>query len=80
MLDWTFIIASIFSITVLIVYGLYLSNRVAGPLFKLTKHLSDYRNGREYTDIQFREKDFFPDLAKSINDSIHHAEKTQKQI
>lgn len=74
-LDLALLFASLIVITVLILYGMYLSNRIAGPIYQLKKHLSDYQNGKEYSDIQFREKDFFPELAQSVNQSIHHAEK-----
>ena len=78
MLDWTLLIASLISITVLVCYGLYLSNRVAGPIYQLKKHLNNYRNGMDFNDIKFRKKDFFPELAETINESIHYAEKVKK--
>lgn len=56
---------------------MYLSNRIAGPIYQLKKHLNEYQNGKEYSDIQFREKDFFQELAQSVNQSIHHAEKNK---
>jgi len=47
--------------------GLILSNRVAGPLYRLRRHMDDIASGKIDTDVKFREKDFFPELANSFN-------------
>src|SRR5687768_16889007 len=58
-------------ITILVFGGFYLgifilavliSNRLAGPLFRLRRHLLDATRGRPLKKIFFRDKDFFTDL------------------
>jgi len=50
--------------------GLFLSHRVAGPLYRLNKHMKDVAAGRTLRDVKFRKKDFFPELADSYNDQL----------
>lgn len=47
--------------------GLILSNRVAGPVYRLHKHLTAVVNGETKEDVKFRDKDFFPELAVVVN-------------
>jgi methyl-accepting chemotaxis protein len=44
-----------------------LSHRVAGPLYRLTKHMKEISDGKKLGDVQFREHDFFPELAETFN-------------
>ncbi|MBL7716763.1 MAG: methyl-accepting chemotaxis protein [Bdellovibrionales bacterium] len=47
--------------------GLILSHRVAGPVLRIQKHLDKLADGKTMEDVQFREKDYFPELAGSVN-------------
>ena len=49
---------------------LLLSHRIAGPIYRLTKHMNEISNGKEITDVHFRKKDFFAELAHTFN-SMH---------
>lgn len=71
-LDLVILLASLTVVAVLTVYGLYLSNRVAGPIHRLKKHLEEYQSSNQFSDFQFRKNDFFPELAQSVNESIRH--------
>jgi hypothetical protein len=73
-LDWVLLLASLIVIVVLIIYGFYYSNRIAGPVYRIKAHLKDYCTGKDFTDTYFRKKDFFPELADSVNEAIRHAE------
>ncbi len=50
--------------------GLILSNRVAGPIYRLQKHINELISGKATGDVHFRDKDFFPELAESFNKLI----------
>ncbi len=50
--------------------GLILSNRVAGPLFRLQKHMKEIMSGETKRKVAFREKDFFPELAETYNELL----------
>jgi hypothetical protein len=58
---------------ILLAHGLYLSNRVAGPLYNLQKYLQDYLSGRRQGTLQFREKDYFQELASVVSETVERS-------
>lgn len=47
---------------------LYVSHRICGPIYKMTKIMDELRaNPARQGEIRFREKDFFEELADSAN-------------
>ncbi len=50
-----------------IVFGLALSHRIAGPLFRLRKHLEKVAETGVATPVQFREDDFFREIPDAYN-------------
>ena len=46
---------------------LFLSHKVAGPIYKLTMYLQNIRNTGEITKLKFRDGDNFMELAEEIN-------------
>ena len=51
----------------LFVVSVLFSSRLAGPLFRLRKHMVDVRNGREIKEIHFRKGDYYSDLSETYN-------------
>ena len=47
--------------------GLFLSHRVAGPVYRLQTHMEDIIAGKTRERLSFRKKDFFPELAETYN-------------
>lgn len=58
------------SVAVLGVWGLLLSHRVAGPLYRLKKHLKSVSDGSTSSDVRFREGDFFQEVADAYNEQM----------
>ena len=58
--------AAIASVTV-ILGGVLLSHRVAGALHRLETHIDEVTESKELKDVNFREGDFFSELAESFN-------------
>ncbi len=54
----------------LFLYGLYMSNRIAGPIHHLKVYLQQYRTGTTKQPIHFRKNDYFMDLAEEINETL----------
>lgn len=48
-------------------FGLYLSNRIAGPIFRLNKQLDLMIEGKDYSELKFRPKDYLQETADKIN-------------
>lgn len=63
-LFWMALASSFLGIMIL---GLQMSNRVAGPIFRLRKHLSEYSQSGQFRPIEFRKNDFFKELADDMN-------------
>ena len=77
-LDLALLLASLVVIVFLTLYGLYVSNRIAGPIHRLKLHMKDYCAGKAFEDVYVRDKDFFPELAEKLNEAIRHAESSAK--
>lgn len=50
--------------------GLVMTNRAAGPLFRINKHLDEYNSNKKFSKIVLREKDFFKETADKINTAL----------
>ena len=56
------------SLMLLVSGGVYLSHKIAGPIFHLNKYLQEVTAGRSPTGpMHFRKHDFFPELADNFN-------------
>lgn len=71
-------LSTIMVLGVLSFYSFYMSNRVAGPIFRLKMKLQEYCDGKPFEEITIREKDLFPELADLINKAIIHTQKLKK--
>lgn len=59
----------IFSIIVLILF-IFFTHKIAGPLFKLKKHLQGIREGNAITALTFRDGDYFHDIAEEVSELL----------
>lgn len=53
--------------TAVICYGLYLTNRIAGPLYRLKVHMENLVAGKDVGELEFRKNDYFKELADLFN-------------
>lgn len=56
----------IFSGVIFILF-IFLTHKIAGPLFKLKKHLSNIRHGDPISPLTFRNGDHFTDVAEEVS-------------
>ena len=66
---------------ILMIGGIMLSHRIAGPLYRLQKHMVDISEGQTIKDVKFRKNDYFPELAEAfnkLNKSYQHSRKEHK--
>ena len=66
-MDIIFIITAVLAFVVISICGLIISHRVAGPLHRLKQHMGEVAGGQTVSDVKFRKKDFFPELADAFN-------------
>ena len=72
------IISTLIVLTILSYYSFYMSNRVAGPIYRLKMKLREYCDGKDFQEINIREHDLFPELADVINEAIIHTQNNKK--
>lgn len=69
LMNQVFLITSVVSFTLIILGGLFLSNKVAGPLYRLTQHLRQ-QDRKDANPVKFRKGDYFPELEEAFNHFI----------
>ena len=64
-----FLLSSVATLVGFIIGGLYFTHRIAGPIYKMKKHLAEFRESgaKKDTPIRLRDGDYFNDLADEIN-------------
>ena len=73
-----FIGAVIISLIFTLSFTLYISHRLAGPLWRLKKHLFEIIRNGEYIDISFRKKDYLKDFEPLINEAFQKLAEKEK--
>jgi hypothetical protein len=54
-------------IGILTVWGVLMSHRIAGPMYRLRKHLNSVATGETKEDVRFRTGDYFSEVADAYN-------------
>lgn len=66
---------------VLMVAGLLLSHKIAGPVYRVQKYTREVIAGEEPPGpVSLRKGDFFPELATIVNDLVAHASKEAEVV
>lgn len=64
------------------ILSLYLTHRIAGPLFKLKNYIADQVTAEEFLPLTFRKGDYFQDIAQEVSKyvgQIHHLKEKREQ-
>ena len=54
----------------LFIFSIFLSHKIAGPMYKLRRHLEEIREGGEVKPIHFRKGDNFQEIADEVNRTL----------
>jgi signal transduction histidine kinase len=57
---------------IVFVMSLFMSHKIAGPMYKLKNHITNLRSGRKYDHLFFRKGDNFPEIADEFNQFVDH--------
>ena len=68
-IDHIFIFSSSLAILLIVIGGLILSHKVAGPIYQLTEHLKKHSK-ENIPPLQFRKGDYFMEIPDALNDFI----------
>jgi len=66
-LNMIFIASTALLMIVQIPLGLFLSHKIAGPIFRFTNTLTSMKNKKEIEQVKCRKGDFFPEIYSSFN-------------
>ncbi len=66
-MGWIYLATGLLTIVLISTFGLYISNRIAGPIHRLRTHLAFRREGKAVEPLAFRKDDYFADLAEPLN-------------
>lgn len=56
---------------IIFVISIFISHKIAGPMYKLKTYLNNIKDGGEITPIYFRKGDYFTELADDVNEFVH---------
>ena len=65
-----FVLSALAVFTIHFIYGLYMSHKIAGPIFRLEKYLRTWLSGNHLEKVVFRKEDNFSELAEVINQCL----------
>ena len=74
-LNLFFGITSAVILATFVIGGLYLSHRVAGPIYRFCQMLDEMSEEHQAHPISFRQKDYFPELAEKFNQFLKETKK-----
>ena len=57
---------------VIFILSIFISHKIAGPMFKLKRYLQEIRNGAPLTTIYFRDGDSFQDIADEVSETMEY--------
>lgn len=70
-----FFIALFTSMIILFIFGVLVSHKIAGPLYRLKTHLNEASTLNDLSTVKFREKDYFRDIEESLNNLVNKNQK-----
>ena len=65
-----FIFTSLITVFILLVAGVLISHRIAGPMYRLNMDLKEMAKNKELKSLKFRNKDFFQEIPESFNQVV----------
>jgi nitrogen fixation/metabolism regulation signal transduction histidine kinase len=67
MVFFFFSLGFLVSIFASVAWGIYFSHKIAGPLYRLKKHLNETAAGKAAQPLKFRTGDYFQEIADAYN-------------
>lgn len=73
-----FIVVAILTVFLLLIAGVLISHRIAGPMYRLNNDLREMAKNQELKNLKFREKDFFQEIPEAFNLVVDSFDKGNK--
>jgi len=68
---WYLVAFQAIFLVVTFLISLFVSHRIAGPLFKLKNYMSKAKEGKLQEHLKFRKNDHFPEMADEYNEMVN---------
>lgn len=72
---WLLILGQVLFLCVISFVSFFMSHRIAGPLYKLRRFVERLRSGQLIEELNFRQTDYFPELADGFNSMFRETQK-----
>ncbi len=69
-MDQVFIVTAVIASLVILIGGLFLSHKIAGPLHRFTQHLKTHPK-KNTPPVKFRKDDYFMEIQDAFNDYLN---------
>lgn len=66
-MNTVFIVSAIITVALLLIAGILISHRIAGPMYRLNNDLRQMAENKELKTLKFRKKDFFQEIPEAFN-------------
>ena len=74
-----FLTTSLLSSLILIIFGILLSHKIAGPVYRMTEDLKTMIKDKKIKEVHFRRGDFFIELTETFNKFLHSYKKDKNK-
>ena len=74
-----FLVTSLLSSLVLIIFGILLSHKIAGPVYRMTEDLKEMTKNKKTKEVHFRKGDFFIELTETFNNFLDSHKKDKSK-
>jgi signal transduction histidine kinase len=61
------------------IFAIFMTHKIAGPLYKLKNHLVEIKDGGEITPLKFRQGDHFHDVAEEVSSFLEVIAENQQE-
>lgn len=62
-----YLISTVFLVVMFVIGGIVFSNKIAGPMYRLHRHLNELTKTGKDSPLRFRKKDFFLEIPEAFN-------------
>ena len=77
-LNYLFFVTALILFFIQVIIGLFYSNKIAGPIYRLTREVKQAKSLNELPIISHREDDLFGELYEAINEKVMQEEPDNK--
>lgn len=74
-LTWTVLVL----LPVMLMFGMFVTFRIAGPVYRMEQHLLDIADGKDVTECRLRERDELHGLCDALNQALTAVQARQAQ-